>query len=100
MIEGIWVNNFEGSSFFEGAEEINDVDLNKRERWMHIDSQTIVSSVFLKEWRHAYRIKMIGCDATTKLRAASSGYGHFGLYSGLVVVNEILEWEDLGPVER
>ena len=97
--EGVWVNEFEGSSFYEGVEHAEMVDLEDRQLWLRIDSQTALPPDF-PQTGQMYRITMRACSASKRLRSRGRGYGHFGLWQGMVVAEEIVEWELIGPVQR
>ena len=100
--EGVWANEFEGSSFYEGVETAELVDLEDRQLWLSIDSQTTLPPDFRPQNGQMYRITMRACSASKRLRSRGRGrgYGHFGLWQGMVVANEIVAWEHIGPIQR
>lgn len=98
--EGVWANEFEGSSFYEGVDNAELVDLEDRQLWLSIDSQTTLPPDFRPQSGQMYRITMRACSASKRLRSRGRGYGHFGLWQGMVVANEIVAWEHIGSIQR
>ena len=98
-ISGTWKNEFEGSEFFADGLQVPQDEHNKHRVWLHVDDQTIVPNDFRPDLGGTYRLKIQACSAPTRqFRDRAGGYGHFGLFSGLIVVDEVLEWEVLTPV--
>ncbi len=102
IFEGVWVNEFEGSKFIEGVRGAEDALASEARVWLHIDGQTVRPSGFIPETRRAYRLKIQACIAPEREGSGGrqGGYGHFGQSTGFIAVNEIIEFEDLGPIER
>ena len=96
-ISGIWINEFEGSLFYEKVKRLDDVKLNDTKVWLTIDDETLMSAELRgRGFGRAYRIKFIGRTATDMNKKPSLGYGHFGMSSGPVLVDRIIDWEDIG----
>jgi hypothetical protein len=103
-ISGIWINEFEGSSFHENIKRLREVRLgiepNNVHVWLAIDNETLMSSELMQRgFGRAYRIKFIGRNATDMRRKSGDGYGHLGGSSGLVLVDQLIDWEDIGPAD-
>jgi hypothetical protein len=101
-ISGIWINEFEGSSFHENIKRLREVRLgaeSSNERvWLTIDNETLISPELKRRPSgRAYRIKFIGRNASDMRRKSGDGYGHLGGSSGLVLVDRVIDWKDIGP---
>ncbi|RAK50953.1 hypothetical protein DJ018_17480 [Phenylobacterium deserti] len=96
-MEGVWLNTFEGSAFYEGATSLADARGEARVWFRHEEPLIAWKGAPPKE-EHAYRVVLIGRSAEDMNRPPLQGYGHMGLWPGLVVVDELLELQDLGPL--
>ncbi|MFV3126138.1 hypothetical protein [Niveispirillum sp. KHB5.9] len=94
---GIWINAFESSRFNEGATSLAEAGERKPLVWLSLDDQSIRPAGFRVKLGHAYRLTMIARSAKDMNRQPLEGYGHFGMWPGLVLVERITAWEDLGP---
>jgi hypothetical protein len=98
-IEGVWINQFEGSEFFEGARDLSDVGKRRESVWFRHDEQS--TGLARVAGGHAYRIRFLGRNVKDMhRRACFNGYGHMGCSEGLVLVDSVLELTDLGPAQR
>lgn len=106
---GIWVNHFEGSEFIEGGTSLADVPRGARERvWLDMENSKWASDDWRREYGHVYRVRFSGRAALdmhrkpgfAPNRTEPPGYGHFGMSNGLVMVDALLEFEDLGEAPR
>ena len=98
---GVWINGFEGSSFHEGASGLADIKGQPLDVWLTLDEASVTPAGFPKGWTmppHAYRLTFVGKRAKDMQRPPLSGYGHFGGSPGLVLVDTVTAWQDLGPV--
>jgi hypothetical protein len=82
-ISGIWINEFEGSSFHENIKRLREVRLgaeSSNERvWLTIDNETLISPELKRRPSgRAYRIRFVGRNASDMLRKSGDGYGHLG----------------------
>lgn len=93
---GIWINGFESSAFHEGAAGLADAKAAKPLVWFSMDELSIRPAGFRVKLGHAYRLTMIARPAKDMNRKPIEGYGHFGMWPGLVLVERITAWEDLG----
>ena len=100
QMSGIWVNEFEGSAFHDGAQSIADIHGKKGDVWFSLDNQTELPPNFKREYGHAYRITIIGSTAIDMNRKPLHGYGHMNMARGLVLADRIIAMEDLGSVRR
>lgn len=96
-MQGVWINEFESSSFHEGARTTAEAIARPRRAWLTIDGQTRTPPGFTRLRGHAYRITMIARPARDMNRKPAEGYGHMGVSPGLVVAERIVAMEDLGP---
>lgn len=100
QITGIWIDEFEGSAFYEGAKNLDDVRKREDRVWLTIDKKSAVPAKFKRMGSmQAYRLTFVGRFARDMKRKPIEGYGHFGMSNGLVLVDRLLSWEDLGRVE-
>lgn len=99
-MEGVWVNDFEGSAFYEGARSIADVKGRESTVWFTIDQETVLPPGFTRHYGLAYRVKMVGRKARDMNREPLGGYGHMGMSRGLVVVDRIVRVDLLGPARE
>ena len=102
MLEGVWLNEFEGSNFVQGAHDQGDIHRRIDSVWLTIDEQTqMPSGMSPLLGGHAYRISFLGQTAHDMHRQpCENGYGHMGCSAGLVLVNRMIEAVDLGPISR
>ncbi len=99
VIQGVWINNFEGSGFMEGAHSLNDANRSTDSVWLTIDekSETPPELPRAPNYR-AYRIRFVGRTAHDMHRQpCRDGYGHLGCWAGLVLVDHVITAVDLGP---
>jgi len=97
-MDGVWVNELEGSAFYEGARCIADVSARKSTVWFTIDNETALPHGFTKHYGLAYRVKIVGRKARDMHRRPLEGYGHMGVSPGLVVADKIIRADLLGPM--
>jgi hypothetical protein len=99
-ISGIWVNEFEGSSFHENVKRMKDIESSKHNIWFSIDDDTLISPELKRRGLgRAYKITFIGRNANDIRLKSGHGFGHGGLYSGLILVDRVIDWEDVGPAD-
>lgn len=106
---GVWVNDFEGSAFYEGARSWAELEAGVRQRppWFEIDDATVLPSTFRRRYYHAYRITFVGRQAKPRPRDARGsppgmpeppgGFGHLGMSTSMVLADRVIRSEDLGP---
>jgi len=93
---GVWIDEFEGSRFVEGARSWADAQRDRRTVWLNPHDPLKRGKVSFGPRGHAYRVTFVGRQARDGNRKPLEGYGHFGMGQGLVVVDEFLSAEDLG----
>lgn len=101
QITGVWIDQFEGSSFHEGVADLDGVRGRAHTTWLTIDDASVLPGDFKRVRRHpphAYRLTFIGQTARDMNRPPLEGYGHFGVSPGLVIVDRLLSAKDLGPI--
>jgi hypothetical protein len=97
LYTGIWIRGFEQSSFCEDIRDLRQVAGCKQDVWLSIDQRSFVPPDFKpKNDGRAYRIAFLGRRASAENDRSIMGYGHLGGSSGLVLVDRIVSWEDLG----
>ncbi len=99
-LHGIWINQFEGSVFHEGVYDVAKALAVRSTVWLSMDDQTVKPVGFVPARGHAYQFTVIARKAKDMNRPALEGYGHFGMSAGLVLVDEVVAWKDLGKVGR
>jgi hypothetical protein len=99
IYEGIWIDEFEGQSFLEGATTRAELDPAARRPWFNTEEAL---KPFTKPdgskglwYGRLYKVRFIGRQAIDMNRRPSRGYGHFRLYPGLVILDEMLSIEPL-----
>lgn len=101
QITGVWIDQFEGSSFHENVGDLDGVRGRAHTTWLTIDKASVLPGDFKparKRPPHAYRLTFVGRTARDMNRKPLEGYGHFGMSPGLVLVDRLLSAEDLGPI--
>ena len=104
VYRGVWINYFEGQMFVEGAHEIAQIDRRKTYPWFStydplkpfVRPGVVLGRGYV--FGHGYRVRFLGRKAQDMDRKPLMGYGHFGMFPGLVILDEMLELEDLGPM--
>jgi hypothetical protein len=100
-IAGIWVDQFEGSRFYEGARDLDEVRKREDKVWLEIDEASVVPAEFKRPgYSHAYHVTFTGRTARDMNRKPMHGYGHLGVSSGLALVDRFTSWKDLGHFEN
>ena len=95
-ISGIWINEFEGSSFHEDMKSLSKVQSSKYDVWLSIDNDTAMSPELERRgFGRAYKITFIGRNARDMPGKPTGGYGHGSLYKGLIIVDRVIDWEDI-----
>ncbi|MGQ3046461.1 MAG: hypothetical protein ACT6Q8_15700 [Niveispirillum sp.] len=97
-LNGIWINQFEGSVFHEGVDDLAKARTVRSRVWLSMDDQTVKPAGFVPARGHAYQFTIIARKAKGMNRPPLEGYGHFGASAGLVLVDEVVAWKDLGKV--
>ena len=102
IFEGLWIDAFEGSSFIAGARSLADRPATGESVWLTIDAESRVPARFRRARYPAqvYRVRFRGRGARDMHRRPLEGYGHLGMSAGVVLVDEMLAMESLGPVRR
>ncbi|OYQ35534.1 hypothetical protein CHU95_07345 [Niveispirillum lacus] len=97
-IGGIWINRFEGSVFHEDVDAVSTALAVRSTVWLSMDDQTVKPRDFVPAQGHAYQLTLVARKAKDMRRPLLEGYGHFGAFAGLVLVDEVVAWKDLGKV--
>lgn len=100
-ITGVWIFQFEGSAFVEGANTLEEAIKARPSIWLTIDRETKYPAGFQANpmEAHAFRVRFMGRFAKEMSRKPIEGYGHFGMYPGLVLMDRLIVWEDLGRAD-
>jgi hypothetical protein len=101
MYSGVWLYQFEGSTFVEGATSrpVNDVD-PKKAAWLDYDPEAMMPGPNYDDYDesagcypiHAFVVRFIGRRTTS-----ANGSGHGGLWGSAVKVDRLLGAKPLGP---
>ena len=97
-ISGVWVNQFESSAFYENAQDATVHGSADRRVWLDFDAISVTPPEFEPQYGHAYQLKIVARSAKDMDHKPLQGYGHMGLSDGLVLVDRVVEWEDLGLI--
>lgn len=95
---GVWLNRFEGSSFHEGARDLKAARDDRQSIWLSMTDEAAAAPGFHPLPNHAYRLRFTGRAARDMKARPPFGYGHMGMSAGLVVVDQVAEAVDLGPI--
>ena len=102
IFEGIWLRSFEGSEFHSGARTRADITSSSGVPWLNTDEPL---KPFIDPLRptdiyagRLYRVRFVGRRSLAQDRPALKGFGHMGGSPSLVLLDEMLSIEDLGPL--
>ena len=102
MMEGIWLRTFEGSEFHDRARTRSDIGSSVGVPWLSVDEPLKPFADPLPPQGiyagRLYRIRFIGRRSVAQNRPPMEGFGHMGGSPGLVLLDEMLSIEDLGPL--
>lgn len=100
-ISGVWLYKFEYSVFLEGATSRAELNQARNLPWLTIDKDTVLPTGFRPSYieGRAYRVTFEGRAAKDMQRKPMEGYGHFGAFPGLFLVDRVVSWEDLGRTD-
>ena len=98
VIEGVWINEFEGSQFFEGAHNLREAARRHDNVWLTIDEKSETPAGLKRPSGHAHYMRFLGMTAHDMHRACGHGYGHLECSAGLVLVDRVLAAVDLGEI--
>lgn len=101
VYEGIWIDEFEGQAFAEGANSRADLKLKPAMRRPWFNTYEALKP-FTKPVRNGgpyngrlYKVRFVGRQAVNMNREPLRGYGHFNMWPGLIVLDEVLSIEPL-----
>ncbi|MBD8677514.1 hypothetical protein [Sphingomonas sp. CFBP 13720] len=98
--DGVWINDFEGSEFIEGATSLAGLRRNVARAWFDdrdraaFDGTEFVPGPFGK----AYRIRFIGRRSIDAPPGSRCGFGHMGMSTATIVATRITAMEPLGDI--
>ena len=108
-MSGVWVNDFEGSAFYEGARSWAELESSAprsgRAPWFEIDEATVLPKSFRRRYYHAYRITFVGRRAKPRPPGPPGippppggwgGFGHMGMSASMILADRVIRSEDLG----
>lgn len=102
VIEGIWLRAFEGSELHEGAKVRSELLPSAKAPWLNADEPlkpfTIPAQGVDVLPGRLYRVRFVGRRSLAKNGPPLDGFGHMGGSPSLVLVDEMLSIEDLGPL--
>ena len=102
VMQGIWLRAFEGSEFHEGAHERADIRTSDGVPWFNTDEPLKpFADPATIEHRYAgrlYLVRLVGRRSVVQDRPPMEGFGHMGGSPSLVLLDEMLSIEDLGPL--
>jgi hypothetical protein len=93
LYHGVFVDNFEGQSYYDGAASLADIKGRHDKVWFSTDGRTRLS-VSIPGPRYQggiYRVTFLGREAKNMNREPLQGYGHFGMSAGVVLVDDLTE---------
>lgn len=96
---GIWANDFEGSRFFDGADDVATLPWRGTNIWFDRNRAAFddLPSIWT-EYGKAYRVRFTGKSTIEAAPGHRCGFGHMGGSDGEVVVTRVLSIEPLGDL--
>lgn len=102
--KGVFFDQFEGQTFFEGAKTLADLNQHRQRAWLIINISSAERQHFHMAGSacgYAYRLRFDGAATPIEAKPAPlRGYGHFGMWPQLVVVGRLRSARLLGEVDR
>ena len=92
-ISGVWINDFEGSIFIEGARRIEDTRRRSAAPWFGIDNRTEVPRGFRRFYGRAYRVTLYGRRSPVAARPGVRG-------RRAILADRIVSITDVGTTDR
>lgn len=96
VFEGIWIDEYEGSRFYEGAADLHNLTRGGLYIRLSIDNQSVAPPALRgRGTQHVFRVRFVGQTGhdVRPDRPATR-------VNGTIVLNELLEFTDLGLLER
>ena len=93
--KGVWRNEFEGSSFYEGLASLPNAHRNRSEVWLDFSRHAIENGSHKELFPRAPSIAQI--EFIGRKTSVSGSYGHFGSYSHFIVVDRVLSMQEIQP---
>ena len=101
VLEGVWVDSFEGQRFVPGARTAEDVRKDQHPIWADLDDRTVLPSNYVRALYtyRLFRVRLVG-RMSTEVRPglfgrARGGYGHMSLSEAAVLVERFDHVEPL-----
>lgn len=96
VYEGVWIDEFEGSRFVEGAHGYDEA----RRRpvsdttvyWLAIDEKSDIAKLVPRRYGTAYRVRLIAQEMRPereRTRFSLPGFGHMGMWHRSVLLNDV-----------
>lgn len=102
--KGVFVDQFEGQTFLEGASNLSDLNQRRPRAWLIINISSAERQRFHMAGSacgYAYRLRFDGAATPIQANPAQfRGYGHMGLWPQLIVVSRLRSARLLGEVHR
>lgn len=95
VFNGIWRNEFEGSSFYEGRTSLPENYVVHREAWLNLSEEALANP----EIRLLYdsRPAVIQINFVGRRTAHRGSHGHLGLWPHDIIVDEVINYHIIGP---
>ncbi len=96
IYDGIWIDEFEGQNFVEGATSVRTLNRDQSTPWFATDDpvEPFVKPAPLNKaarfGRNLYRVRFIRRQAIDMHRKPPFGYGHMGSSEGLILLDKML----------
>ncbi len=94
--EGVWIDEFEGSRFVEGARSYEDARrrpvADRQVYWLAIDDKSDIANVLPRRYGTAYRIRLIAREKlpeAQRSRFSLPGFGHMGMWHRSILVDAV-----------
>ncbi len=98
--DGVWINDFEGSQFIEGATSL--AGLRRNAPWVSFDDRDRAAfdgtGLGVGSYGKAYRIRFIGRPSIDAPTGSRCGFGHMGMSAATIVATRITAMEPLGDI--
>lgn len=94
--EGVWIDEFEGSLFVEGARSYDEARRrpasDPQVYWLAIDAKSDIAKVVPRRYGTAYRIRLIAREMLPegkRSRFSLPGFGHMGMWHQSILVDAV-----------
>lgn len=92
---GVWRNEFEGSSFYEGRAALPLEDRRYAEAWLDFSKEAISNGTY--DTLHAMGPSVVQIEFVGRKTSVPGTHGHFGQYPHFIIVDRVLSFRKIEP---